>query len=315
MQRVLITGGSGFVGQWLARALAERGAEVTSGSTGGTPLSPTLPPAIADAIRWVDLDVTDGPQVRAVVADVRPDWIIHLAGIAFPPEANADPARACSVNVLGAVHVLTAATAVIPQARVLVVGSADQYGPQPATAYPLAESVSLIPRSFYGSSKAAQEVFALQAWRGSGMHVVCTRSFNHSGVGHASSYLLPSLVERALALPGRGGTLAIGNPEPVRDYLHVSDVVEAYIRLLERGTAGEVYNVCSGVGISVRQLAERVLARAGRTAEIVPDATLMRPSDTPLLIGDNRKLRAATGWSPARSIDDIIDDLIHASAR
>jgi GDP-4-dehydro-6-deoxy-D-mannose reductase len=135
-------------------------------------------------------------------------------------------------------------------------------------------------------------------------------------VGHAGSYLLPALVDRARALRSEGGSaLLIGNPEPVRDYLHVCDVVEAYVRLLDRGVAGEVYNVCSGTGTSVRQLAEHVLRRLNIDAEIAPDPELMRPSDTPVLVGDNGKLRAATGWTPERSIDDIIDDLIHAAAR
>src|SRR6185436_5240063 len=136
--------------------------------------------------------------------------------------------------------------------------------------------------------------------------------FNHSGVGHGASYLLPTLVRRVRELPKKGGTLKIGNGAVIRDYSHVADVVQAYLLLLERGKAGEVYNVCSGKGATVRELAERVLNRAGVSAEISSDATLLRSIDVPILVGNNAKLREATGWKPERSTDDIIDDLIHA---
>jgi len=161
----------------------------------------------------------------------------------------------------------------------------------------------------------AQEVAALQAFRSDGVRVVCTRSFNHSGVGHDARFLLPSLVARALELRTRGDTLSIGNGDTVRDFLHVRDVVDAYLALLERGAAGEAYNVCSGEGISVRELAKSVLRRVGVTADVTTDPAFSRPVDVPVLVGSNAKLRRATGWAPTRTRDDIIDNLIHAATR
>ena len=312
-RRVLITGGSGFVGQWLARALLQRGDTVYCGTFEGSVPGTVLDDAEARAIRWLSLDVTSDADAAAAVRESTPEWVVHLAGIAYPPEANASPAQAFEVNALGALRLLLA-LAGTPVARVLIVGTADQYGPHPAAEYPLRETATIEPRSFYGSSKAAQEVLALQMWRGRQLPVVCTRSFNHSGVGHADSYLLPALVRRAATLPPSGGALRIGNATPVRDYLHVLDVVDAYLLLLERGTVGDVYNVCSGEGISVQQLAERVLKRRGISADVISDPALSRPSDTPFLVGDNTKLQSATGWRPRRSVDDIIDEL-HAAAR
>jgi GDP-4-dehydro-6-deoxy-D-mannose reductase len=121
------------------------------------------------------------------------------------------------------------------------------------------------------------------------------------------------MVARALALSGKGGRLTIGNGDTVRDFLHVEDVVEAYLALLQHGATGESYNVSSGEGVSVRALATRVLHRVGRTAEIVSDTSLARAVDVPIQVGSNLKLRRATGWSPRRTRDDIIDDLIHAA--
>jgi GDP-4-dehydro-6-deoxy-D-mannose reductase len=260
------------------------------------------------------LDVSSAEETQRAVSQAAPDHVIHLAGIAFPPEANADPMRTYRVNTLGVTLLMNALAQDAGAAlRVLVVGSADQYGPHPGTAYPLRESTPQNPLTPYAGSKAAQEVLALQIARNRKMHVVCTRSFNHSGAGHGPEYLMPSLVARARSLPKRGGTLTMGSGAPVRDYLHVEDAVSAYCLLLERGDSGEIYNVCSGHGSTVRQLAERVLDRLGISATIVEDSALMRPSDVPVLIGDNTKLKRATGWSPMRTIDDIIDDLIHAA--
>jgi GDP-4-dehydro-6-deoxy-D-mannose reductase len=156
-------------------------------------------------------------------------------------------------------------------------------------------------------------VAALRAARADEVRVVATRSFNHSGPGQASHFLLPALVGRALDARRAGrATVPIGNREPIRDYLHVEDVAAAYLALVERGVSGEVYNVCSGEGVSVGDLAAAVLQRAGVRADITTDPALVRPVDLPALVGSPRKLRGALGWVPRRTRADIIDDLIHA---
>jgi len=314
-RRVLITGGSGFVGQWLGRALLARGDAVFAGARRGAPTTGVLSNDERKAICWTSLDLVSDDSVRAAVETSAPDWLVHLAGIASPVEANAAPIHAFEVNALGVLRVLDAIGRSGGKTRVLVVGSAEQYGAHQASEYPLVETAAQQPLTPYAVSKAAQELIALQAFRASGTSVIATRSFNHSGVGHGERYLLPTLVRRARELPREGGVLRIGNGDVRRDYLHVQDVVAAYLALLESGTPGEVYNVSSGVGVPVRQLAERVLVRLGVAAEISSDPALARATDVPLLIGDNRKLRQATGWAPQRTADDIIEDLIHATSR
>jgi GDP-4-dehydro-6-deoxy-D-mannose reductase len=203
----------------------------------------------------------------------------------------------------------------IADPMVVVVGSAEQYGRHELADMPLNEDAEQRPLTLYAASKVAQEVAALQAFRSDGMRVVCTRSFNHSGVGHGPNFLLPSIVSRAMQLPATGGTLMIGNGDTVRDYLHVEDVVSAYILLLEQGLAGEAYNICSGEGTSVRALANTVLARLRINAEVASKSDLARSVDVPILVGSNNKLRRATGWAPRHTRNDIIDDLIHAATR
>jgi GDP-4-dehydro-6-deoxy-D-mannose reductase len=315
-RRVLITGAAGFVGQWLSRALLAQGHDVYGGGIETAPAAALLSEEERSAIHWVRLNVTSDDDVQRALDSSAPDWVVHLAGIAYPPEANASPVRAFEVNALGAARLLWG---LVPHAkdgafRVLVVGSAEQYGPHPESEYPLVESAGAHPLTAYAASKAAQELVALQIFRRTNVPVICTRSFNHSGPGHGESYLLPSLVRRVCELPRSGGTLRIGNAAPQRDFLHVNDVVDAYLRLLERGQPGEVYNVASGRATSVREIAEHVLNRAGKQAEISVDPALVRPIDMPIQVGDNTKLRRATGWAPRHTLDDIIDDLIHATS-
>ena len=311
MRRALITGAAGFVGRWLARALVDAGWDVT-GAALEAPTRDAILGDARDAVRWVTGDVRDGAHLREALDVALPDAVFHLAGVTFVPAAGNDPGTTADVNVVAAARLLglvrERCRAGTLDPAVLVTGSAEQYGRHDAAELPLTETAEQWPHTVYAATKVAQEVLALEAWRSDGVRVVVTRSFNHSGPGQAEHFLLPALVRRAFAL--RGGPLVMGNQTPVRDFLHVSDVVAAYISLAERGTAGEAYNVASGVGTSVGELARRILASAGVDAPIESDPALVRAADVPALVGDPAKLRAATGWSPRRTLDDLLDDLI-----
>jgi GDP-4-dehydro-6-deoxy-D-mannose reductase len=272
-----------------------------------------------NAVDWVTMDVTEGEQVAAAIARAAPDLVLHLAAISHVPDAKRNPARAFEVNAVGTVRLLAQLAARRHEGRgdpvVLVVGSSEQYGRHDREEMPLDEQAEQRPLTLYAASKAGQEVAALQSFRGEGLRVICTRSFNHSGAGQSPSFVLPGLVSRALAVARDGGQLTLGNGDTVRDFLHIDDVVDAYLSLADRGTPGEVYNVCSGEGVSIRALAESVLQRIGVPADISSDPALTRPVDVPVQIGSNAKLRGATGWTPRRTREDIIDDLIHAATR
>jgi len=316
--RVLVTGGGGFVGQWLTRALLERGDSVDLSGLGTSFAGP--PVLTADergATRWMQADMRNTGEIEAVVERSAPDVVFHLAGVSFPPEAERSPTTTYDVNTLGAVRLLDAirrrVAAGVADPVTLIVGSGMQYGRHEAPEMPLPETAEQRPVSTYAASKTAQEIAALQFVRAFGSRVVCTRSFNHSGVGHGAEYLLPSLVARARRI--RAGTerrLALGN-DVVRDYLHVTDVVRAYLLLVERGTQGTVYNVSSGSGVSVRQLAADVLLRVGASADISTDPSLVRAADVPVNVGSPERLMHDTGWTPLKTYADIIDDLLNAA--
>lgn len=314
-----MTGAAGFVGGWLCRSLLSDGWAVH-----GTALHSDKIDRGGDlaAVQWHVNDLASGDDVdvvRRAVDAAAPDIVFHLAGISFVPAAGDDPVSALAVNAGVGVRVLEAVRRSGAQTRrfprVLFVGSAEQYGRHDVSNLPLHEQSALLPRTFYGVTKMAQEEFGFMYHRTHGVPVVATRSFNHSGPGHSTRFLLPALVERVRDA-GRSGarSIKIGNGRAIRDYTHVKDVVRAYRMLAEAGVPGQAYNVCSGQGVSVSELAAEVLAVAGVTAEVEHDIALEREIDVEALIGDNSKLRAATGWAPSLTRKDIISDLIHAAS-
>ena len=310
---VLVTGAAGFVGQWLTRSLLDKGESVFGLSMTGPPVPGVLSRAQIDAITWLSGDLRNAADVDAALETAQPSTIYHLAAVAYVPEAGADPVTAFEVNTLGTVRLLNAVSRHSPKGksrtRTLVVGTGEQYGVHRAEAYPLSEEAIQRPLTVYAASKAAQEIAALEASRGRQLDVIATRSFNHSGHGQNGRFLLPALVGRAAQLRETGSSvLPLGNMTPVRDFLHVSDVVTAYTTLCETGESGEVFNVCSGVGRTVGQIAEIVLKIGGVRAVPKSDPSLVRPVDLPMLVGDNSKLRA-TGWKPAFTFEDIVSDL------
>jgi GDP-4-dehydro-6-deoxy-D-mannose reductase len=320
VKKALVTGAGGFAGQWLCRDLVRFGWNVTGSSLTGDPGPGIMSPEDHAGVTWRREDLRAEHATRDAIETTKPDAIFHLAGVSFVPAAGGDPMLAFDVNTGLAVRLLNDVrarkTAGTLDPVVLLVGSAEQYGRHDAAAMPLGEMAECRPRNFYAATKMAQENIGLEAFRSDGVRVICTRSFNHSGRGQAKSFLLPALVERVLAVRGKGAgaKVAIGNTITVRDFLHVEDTVRAYRLLAESGSAGTVYNVCSGEGVSVGSLAEEVLQAAGVDALLVPDDSLRRPVDVPCLIGHNGMLCDDTGWKRSRTRADIISDLINAAS-
>lgn len=321
--RALVTGAAGFVGGWLTRALQAEGIAVTALALAPTSLTTAAPTTGGSVLDWQYGDLRDDAFVARAVERAAADVVVHLAAVSHLPTAAADPPLAWDINVTATArllhHVAQWRTAHGTEPVVLIVGSAEQYGRHDARTAPLREDARQEPRTVYAATKAAQEILALQCWRASALRVIVARSFNHSGSGQDPRFLIPALVARAVALRDqpRGTPLSVGNTSPIRDFLHVQDVVSAYISLLRHGVPGEAYNVASGVGRSVHDVIARVLARVGVDAPIATDPSFVRPVDVPALVGDPTKLQTATGWRASRAfddiIDDILDDVIHAA--
>lgn len=318
MKRALVTGAAGFVGRWLSAALLRDGWEVTAAAQESTdPAASGVdgPWGSLKALEWRTGDLRDDTYLRQLVADARPDAIVHLAAVSQVAQAGKYLSLSWEVNLLASVRLLSEVSRLresgVIDPTVLLVGSAEQYGRQPEALMPLTEATVQLPLTAYGATKVAQEVAGMQSFRSSGVKVIAARPFPHSGAGQDSRFLIPALFARAAVLKNAniGGPMLVGNLTPVRDYLHVSDVVAAYISLLERGTPGEAYNVASGHGYSVQEVVNHVIARIGLEADIVEDPALVRAVDVPVLVGDATRLTTETGWRPIRRFDDILDDL------
>jgi GDP-4-dehydro-6-deoxy-D-mannose reductase len=293
--RFFVTGGHGFVGTYLCEHLRAMGDEVT-------------------APHQDEVDLGHQQKLTDAVTAAAPEAIIHLAALAHVGESWKDPARTFDVNAVGTLHLLEAARRVEQVPRVLLIGSAEVYGPVQPEDLPLTEDHKLNPVTPYAVSKVAAEFLGVQYHAGFGVPVVRARSFNHIGPHQAGRFVVADIAGRIADAVKNGDTepIKVGNLSARRDYTDVRDVVRAYRLLVTEGAAGEAYNVCSGVDVSVETLAQRLLALAGVDLEIAVDPALVRPVDVPVLVGDNARLRAATGWRPEISLDATLRDVLGA---
>jgi GDP-4-dehydro-6-deoxy-D-mannose reductase len=299
--RVLVTGANGFAGRYVIAALRARHHDVIG--TGH----------LRDGSVDLGLDLEDLENVRGVVAHARADAIVHLAGQAFIPTANADPLGTYNINALGTARIFEAVREFAPRARIVVAGSAEVYGMQPRTAYPLRETLALNPSNPYAASKVATEAFALAAGHTYGLDVAMTRAFNHIGPGQDARFVVASFARQLAAIAAGGPPLlSVGNLEAQRDFLDVRDVADAYVALAEGRAPGGVYNVARGEAVSIKEILRRLITIARVPVEVREDPERMRPADVPLIVGDAAKLREATGWVPQisleRSLRDIYED-------
>jgi GDP-4-dehydro-6-deoxy-D-mannose reductase len=295
--KALVTGASGFVGPHLVAHLEAAGDDVVAVDRGGkTPV-----------------DVTDRDAVEVVMRDVRPAAVYHLAALSHVAESWSAAANSFRVNAEGTLNVLVAARDA-GVGRVLVVGSAEEYGAVHDADLPIDEDAPLRPMTPYGASKVAADYLALQAYLGGGLETVRARPFNHTGPGQSARFLVPALARRVAEAERAGeDKVLVGSLDPVRDITDVRDVVRAYRSLVEHGEPGEVYNVCSGRGTTVREVAERLLAHARRKLELVVDESLVRKVEVPRLVGNPSKIGAAIGWAPQIDIDRTLDDVLTAA--
>jgi GDP-4-dehydro-6-deoxy-D-mannose reductase len=286
--RVYVTGARGFVGRRLVSHLREQGHAVHGSER--------------------ETDVCDGAALEAEISKARPVAVVHLAAQSSVAASLQDPDASFRVNYQGSLNLLRAVERRVPRARVLLVGSGDEYGGQSPGAPPLRESDPLAPSSPYARSKAAAEALG-ERWRRRGGNVVMTRSFNHTGAGQTDRFVAPSFARQAaLIAAGRQPPhLRVGNLDSVRDFLHVDDVIDAYCALLDPATDPGVYNVASGTALRIGDLLAALLAAAGVDPTIEVDPDRVRPTDQ--LLGDATKLRDATGWTPRRELGHIVADL------
>ena len=288
--KALVTGARGFVGPYLTAHLESMGDEVIGVDT--------------------DMDIVDAEAVRSRLADEMPDVVYHLAAASHVGDSWHAPTEVLRINTEGTLNVLLAAHEAGAE-RVVIIGSAEQYGQVPESMLPITEDTPLRPVSPYGASKAAAEMLGSYMVRGRDFPVVLVRAFNHLGPGQ-SDRLVGSALARQVAENERRGSEEIlaGDLSPRRDFTDVRDVVRAYRLLAERGVPGEAYNVCSGRAVAIRELADTLIELAGSPMKVVLDAERLRPVDVPVVLGDNAKIVRDTGWTPEIPLEQTLADIL-----
>jgi GDP-4-dehydro-6-deoxy-D-mannose reductase len=310
--KILVTGGGGFAGRHLLSFLLERGpAEISATVLGEVPASI----GFDDRVRWLSLDILADDSIRDVLTETDPDQIYHLAGQASVGRSFDDPVETWEINGTGTLRLLTELGRLAKRnRRMLVTSSAEVYGAVNGDAK-IREEASIRPITPYGASKAAAEVASFQMGPAAGVEVVVARSFNHIGPGQDDRFVLPSVARQLARMRhSEDRVLSVGNLGVERDFLDVRDVVRAYVCLMERGAAGEAYNVCSGEGRTLKSVVERLidLSRTGARLEIDPER--MRAVDIQRLVGDPDRLRSL-GWSPSIDLDSTLRSLLEEAER
>lgn len=309
--QALITGIAGFAGSHLAEYLLRH----TQCKVAGTIHRQDSRVAhLWDRVALYRVDLRDATAVAEIIADVRPDLIFHLAAQSFVPISWQHPWTTFEQNVHGQVNVLQAVAQQGLPTRVLVVGSNEEYGLIRPEDLPIDEETPLRPNSPYGVSKVAQDLMGWQYYHSYGMAVVRVRPFNHTGPRQGDRFVAPAFARQiAEAEAGlREPVLRVGNLSAIRDFSDVRDVVRAYWLALTQGEPGQVYNIGSGAGHIIEELLQALLRHSSVDLRVEPDPARMRPSDVPVSICDNSRLRSATGWQPEipfeKSLQDILDD-------
>jgi GDP-4-dehydro-6-deoxy-D-mannose reductase len=304
--RALVTGASGFVGHYLIAALRECGAEVVA--CGGP----------HDTEEALTIDLSDIATIRGALDAARPTQVFHLAAQTFVPDSLASPETTYRANVIGTALVAQAireyAAANETKPRLLFTSSAEVYGARAPRDFPLQESLDLRPANPYAASKAAAEAILLGEARSFGLDAVVVRAFNHIGPGQSDRFVVPSFAAQ-LARIARGAppVMFVGNVDVARDFLDVRDVVRAYVALARDGERGEIYNVCSGNAVSIRDVLRELVTIAHVPVEIREDPSRLRPSDAPIFVGSAQKLRERTGWKPEIALGRSLRDVYEAA--
>lgn len=304
--RVLVTGARGFVGRHVMAELASAGHEPIGLSRSQDCPDPAAHERVADICSLADME--------RVMRDTKPEGCIHLAGIAFVPIGWSQPHLVFAVNLGGTLNLLEAVRVHAPACRTVLVSSALVYGsshPEHARD----ESAALDPQTIYAVSKVAADLNGLLYARHYGIPVMTARPCNHMGPGQAADFMAPSFARQLadIAAGRQAPRMRVGNLDSVREFMDVRDVASAYRLLIERGRAGEAYNISAGCAVPVRTILEQLCEMAGVKPELEMDPARWRPTDRqPMLVAE--KLRRDTGWTPRYTLSQTLADIYRSIA-
>lgn len=306
---VLITGGTGFIGSHLTRFMLREGKEVVATHSEAQRKEPWPTSPEAERCR-VEVDIRDRAAVFDLVERAQPTEVYHLAAQSLPALSWKEPELTMDVNVRGTIHLFEALKAADLKPRVFVACSSASYGLVPPERTPVKEDWLPQPVHPYGVSKVAQDLLAWQYWRNDKIPAIRGRIFNTTGPGKSAD-APGDFAERIVAAEREGGSvLRVGNLTGKRDLSDVRDQVKAIVGITRKGAPGEAYNISSGKTLVMQQLAETFVAKARVPMRLEVDPSLFRPTDEPVIWGDNTKLTSVIGTWTRVSIEKTVDDML-----
>lgn len=309
-QRLLITGANGFVGSHLIKAFLASFPEDAECIGWGLESFGNAD----ERVSWHKVDLRDAECVDEAVLKAKPTVVVHLAAISHVPTSYANPELVWDVNLLGTLRLLEAIQRHTPDAVVLVISSSEVYGRSFSSGIALDEQALLAPRNPYAVSKSAADLLAGQ-YAETGMQVFRLRPFNHVGPRQSADFVVSAFasqiarIEKGLQEP----VINVGNLDAQRDFLHVKDVVSAYLEIIKNAgslTPGEVFNVCSGIPRAIGGILQDLLALSSVPISVQQDESRMRPSDTPLAVGSAELLKSRLNWNPVISWEKTLQETL-----
>ncbi len=310
-KKALITGIAGFVGSHMAELLLSKGFEVYGLSRPRSKMDHIE--SIQSKLHLEDADLLDSHSLYTSINKIKPDYIFHLAAQSFVPTSWGSPAVTLEVNIVGSANVFEAVRQVGIDPVIQIACSSEEYGLVHADEVPIKETNPLRPLSPYAVSKLAMDYLGYQYFESYKMRIIRTRGFNHTGPRRGDTFA-ESTFAKQIALIEKGKqepVIYVGNLEAERDYTDVRDMVRAYLLAVEKCDPGEVYNIATGKAIKIADVLNLMLSMSKVKVEIKQDPKRMRPSDVPILIGDNSKFKEKTGWNPEVPFTKTAEDLLN----
>ena len=312
--KLLITGAAGFVaGHFLEYINSDEfDYEVLCLDKSLSSLGATTYKNIS-SIRIQEADLLDVKRIREIIKDFCPDYVLHLAALSSVASSWKHPTECFLNNTVVFLNIIEALHDYCPECRILSVGSSEEYGSVRMEDLPIRENQALNPTSPYAVARVSQEQLSRIFTESYGMNIVLTRSFNHIGPRQDDRFVVPSFIKRVVELKRSGlenGEIETGDISIIRDFVDVRDVVRGYNILLQKGRSGEVYNICSGRRISLKEVLDIISEEVGVavTSKINPE--YIRPKDSKETVGTYYKMEAEFGWKPEIELRQTIHDMV-----
>lgn len=312
--KIVVTGFSGFVARHFIQYLYNKGNEAEIlGIDINEPLYDYESMKDTLHIQFQKVDLLNATDLRHHLESFVPEYVLHLASYSSVAYSWKYPAESFKNNTNIFLNLVSTIKDINKECRILSVGSSEEYGNVEEIDLPLRENHTLMPVSPYAVARVSQEMLSKVYCDSYDMNIVLTRSFNHIGPYQDERFVVPSFIKRILTLAEAGkqeGMIETGDISIIRDFVDVRDVVHAYYLLLMSGTPGEIYNICSGSGVSLKTMIDMIARKLQVEVKTQINPEYVRPNDNKIMIGSAQKITEELGWKPQISLENTLSDMI-----